>query len=157
MDCIKRLVIPNGIWVRLRDHIYDERGHEQLAGLIIRKTGRALRAVDIHILTEDHVIEAGAALHWDARFNIKLMKAARSAEGGVMLAHAHPRQKIPRLSEMDSQTAKVLFDFFGRELPGQINLMVVFGLRGNACAFADHSGRRYFLDRIATEAHGEGH
>jgi hypothetical protein len=151
MELIDRLIIPQTIWSPLRDHIYDGRQREQAAGLIVLSNGKVLRAVELWPVEDEYIIDATTGLYWDARFNLKLMKAARASGGGVMLAHAHPRQRAPRPSDTDRKTANVLFDFFGRELPGQINIMAVFGLNDAGYALADHYGRRYRLKEIVTK------
>jgi hypothetical protein len=150
MALIDQLIIPRAIWVPLRDHIYNTRQREQAAGIIVGHDATVLRAIELWPLGEEHVIDATAGLRWDARFNLKLMKAARALRGGVMLAHAHPKQLYPCPSKTDRKTANVLFDFFGRELTGQINVMAVFGLNRAVYALADDRGRRYLLKEVIT-------
>lgn len=147
---IDRLIIPEAIWSPLRDHIYNLRGREQAAGLIVGCDGRVLRALELWPLTDEYVVDATAGLHWDARFTLKLMRAARALRGGVMLAHAHPTQRHPCPSKTDRETESVLFNFFGRELPGEINVMAVFGFSGTVYAIANDHGHRYRLEKIIT-------
>lgn len=150
MALIDRLIIPEAIWLPLWDHMYILRGREQAAGLIVRRGVEVLQAVELWPLGDEHVIDTTAGLHWDARFNLTLVRAARALGGGVMVAHAHPHQPDPLPSRTDRKTADVLFDFFGRELPGQINIVAVFGLGDAVYAVADEQWRRYRLKKIIT-------
>lgn len=150
MGGIEPLIIPGPLWSLFRDHIYDLTTREQLGALLIRSEGSSLKAVSFLPLTDEYVVGSHHGLQWHARFNVHLLRAARAANSGIMVAHTHPMEIWPRPSAPDRKTANVLLDYFGKRMPNQTNAVAVFGKYGGFHAVAQRNGQRYAMRKILT-------
>jgi hypothetical protein len=150
MGCIEALIIPGPLWSLFRDHIYSLETREEVGALLVRADGASLRAVSFLPLTDEYVVSSHRGLQWHARFNVHLLRAARAANSGIMVAHTHPTEIWPRPSAPDQKTADALLDYFGKRMPNQTNIIAVFGKYGAFRAVAQRDGRRYAMRNILT-------